>query len=145
MDPLTKTYISLGLVFLALFEFWTAMQVFGKGKPDSRSRLLLRLHRVGGYVFLVYFAWISWVCVNMMGRLTAAGGYHLDVRGFYHGFLAITLFVLLVLKISFVRIYGKFRVHARVIGIILAVGTVVLWLIAGWMFLILMGGAKTTT
>lgn len=145
MDALTKTYVSAGLVFLALFEFWTAMRVFGRSTPDPRARLLLRMHRIAGYIFLVYFAWISWVCVDIMGRLASSGGYHLDPRGFYHGFLAITLFVLLLLKISFIRMRTKYRSHARLIGIVLVVGTIVLWGIAGWMFLILMGGAKTAT
>ena len=63
MDPVTKTYVALGLVFLALFEFWAAMGIFGKkGKPSPRARLILRLHRIGGYIFLVYFIWISWIC-----------------------------------------------------------------------------------
>ena len=70
MDPLTKTYVSFGLVVLALFEFWSVMRIFGKRPPGKGARLTLRLHRIGGYVFLVYFAWISWICFNMMGRLS---------------------------------------------------------------------------
>lgn len=52
MNPFTKTYVALGLVFLALFEFWAAMQVFGKtDKPGAHARLILRLHRIGGYFY----------------------------------------------------------------------------------------------
>jgi hypothetical protein len=72
-----------------------------------------------------------------MGRLAQAGQ-PLDVRGFYHGFLALVLFVILLLKISFVRFYRKFRPSVPVLGIILSAGTLVLWGIAGLMFLIIM-------
>ena len=138
MDPSTKTYTALGLVFLALFEFWAVMQIFGKtGKPGRHARNLLRLHRIGGYIFLVYFIWISWICVDLMDRLASAGR-PLDVRGFFHGFLAMVLFAVLLLKISFIRFYRKYRPYVPLLGMIVAAGTLVLWGIAGWMFLILM-------
>lgn len=137
MNPLTKTYVALGLVFLALFEFWAAMGVFGKtGKPGAYTRLILRLHRLGGYLFLVYFIWISWICVDLMARLAAAGRPP-DIRGFGHGFLALVLLALLLLKISFIRFYRNYRPYVPALGIIVATGTLVLWGIAGWMFLIL--------
>ncbi len=139
MDPVTKTYVSLGLVFLALFEFWAAMHIFGrKGPPESHARLILRLHRIGGYVFLVYFIWISWVCLDMMGRLANAGKAP-DARGVFHGFLAMSLFGILLAKISFVRIYRNYRPSVPLLGIILTIGTLVLWGVAGLMFLVLMG------
>jgi hypothetical protein len=141
MDPLTKTWVSLGLVPLALFEFWTAMQIFGKKiESGKRARLMLLLHRIGGYTFLVYFVWISWICLGIMSRMASAGGYHLDARGFYHGFLAMALLVVLLLKISFVRFYRNYRQYIPLLGIIVSMGTLVLWGIAGLMFLFLMGG-----
>jgi hypothetical protein len=139
VDPVTKTYVALGLVFLALFEFWAAMRIFGKkGQPESHAKLTLRLHRIGGYVFLVYFIWISWICLDMMGRLAQAGK-NLDARGVFHGFLAMSLFGILLAKISFVRFYRNYRPYVPLLGIILTIGTLVLWGIAGLMFLFLMG------
>jgi hypothetical protein len=137
MDPLTKTYVSLGLVVLALFEFWAAMSVFGKkDKPGPHARTILRLHRIGGYVFLVYFIWISWICLDLMGRLAEAGR-GIDARGTVHGTLALMLLMILLLKLSFVRVYQKFRSHAPLMGIILSAGTLTLWGIAGLVFLFL--------
>ena len=100
MDPLTKTYVSIGLVILALFEFWAAMRIFGKkGPPGKSSRNILRLHRFFGYLFAVYFVWISWICVDLMDRLAKAGGV-LDSRAVIHATLAMALFGILLLKIS---------------------------------------------
>ncbi len=137
MNPLTKTFVALVLVILAVYEFITAMYVFGKKKPAPWGRRILRLHRIGGYIFLVYYIWISWVCIELMGRLAQAGK-PLDPRGFYHGFLAMVLFVILLIKISFIRFYPKFRNYVPLLGIIVSAGTLVLWGIAGLMFLILM-------
>ena len=143
MEPHTKTYIALGLAVLAVFEFWTAMRIFGrKTEAGERTRLLLRLHRIGGYVFLVLFVGLMWVGVNMLTRLGSAGGYVLDARKFYHVFLAMSLFATLLLKISFVRFHRKYRGYVPLLGIILSAGTLVLWGIAGLMFLALMGGVK---
>ena len=142
MSPTTKTYLSFGLVLLALFEYVTAMRIFGREGPKQGARLSMQLHRGFGYVFLVYFVWISWVCFDMMGRLATAGGYHLDARGAGHGALAFILFGILAVKISFVRSYRKYRPYVPLLGILLAVGTCVLWGVAGWMFLWLVGGTQ---
>jgi len=138
MDPLTKTYVSIGLVVLAVFEFWAAMRIFGrKGQPSKHSRLILRLHRIFGYVFAVYFAWISWVCVDLMHRL-ADIGWNPDSRAILHGMLAMILFGILLVKISFIRMYRNYRPYVPMLGISLVVGTLVLWGVAGWMFLIIL-------
>lgn len=138
MDPLTKTYVTLGLVALALFEFWAGMRVMGRRPAGPNAKMLLRLHRVFGYVFLVYFVWISWVCIDLMGRL-AQVGQPLDVRGFSHGFLAMSLLGVLLLKIGFIRLYRNYRQSVPALGMVVVIGTLVLWGIAGGMFLILLG------
>ena len=141
MHALTKTWISLGLVVIALFEFWTAMSVFGDKKEKAKNpKLFLNMHRAGGYVFAVYFVWISWVCVDLMKKLYAAGNYGLDARNFGHGALALALMIILGLKIAFIRRYRNYRPYVPLLGIILASGTVLLWGIAGWMYLIITGG-----
>jgi len=138
MHALTKTYISFGLVALALFEFWSAMSVFGdKKERASNPRLLMNFHRAAGYVFAVYFVWISWVCVGLMEKLYAAGNYALDARNFWHGALAIALVIILALKVAFIRRYRNYRPYVPLLGIIMAAGTVLLWGISGWMYLII--------
>ncbi|MEW6428490.1 MAG: DUF6529 family protein [Thermodesulfobacteriota bacterium] len=143
IDPLSKTYLSLGLAVLALFEFLTAMKLFGSKGPHAGAMTLLRLHRLLGYVFAGCFAGISWICLDLMGRLARVGNYELDARGAIHGLLAFTLFGILLLKISFVRFYRNYRPFVPLLGMIVAVGTVVLWCVAGWMFLFLVGGVGT--
>lgn len=139
MTPTTKTYISFGLVILALVEFFTVMHVLGKKGSKPFAREAMKAHRILGYVFFAYFVWISWVCFDMMARLSAAGGYELDARGAGHGALALTLLVLWLLKVAFVRLYRTYRPYVPLLGFVLVVGTLVLWGVAGWMFLWLVG------
>ncbi len=136
MNPVTKAYLSFGLVLLAGFEFWAVMRIFGKkGPPGKSAKLFMRMHRIGGYVFLVYFIWISWVCIDMMDRLAKIGT-PLDARAVLHTVLAMSLFVLLLMKISFVRFYRKYQPNVPILGMVLSGGTLVLWGVAGWIFLI---------
>jgi len=131
-------------VILALFELYSALSVFGDKKERAKNpKLLLNMHRAAGYVFAVYFIWISWVCVNLMEKLYSAGNYALDARNFGHGALAIALVLILALKIAFIRRYRNYRPYVPLLGIILATGTILLWGISGWMYLIITGGRTT--
>lgn len=142
MNVMTKTYISFGLVILAIFEYYSAMSVFGRQSPHPWGKHLMKLHRICGYVFLFYMLWISWVCLDLMQKLATAGNYHLDARGFFHGLLAITMIVTLGLKISFIRLYRKFQPLVQSMGIFLSGATIVLWCASGLMFLYLVSNVK---
>jgi len=137
----TKTFVTLGLVAIALFEFVTAMYVYGRKGDKKNPKLVLAMHRVGGYIFLAYWLWPMIIGADLLSRLSRyEDGWHFDGPRFFHAFLGVTIFILLLLKISFVRIYTNFRPSARWLGIIISVGTVVTWLIAGAFWLFMMGG-----
>lgn len=144
VSVLTKMYVTLGLVALAVFEFITAMHVFGQKGAKAHAKLVLTLHRVGGYIFLVCWLWPMLVGMDLLGRLSQYGdGWRFDGHRFYHAFLGVTVFFLLLLKIAFVRFYQNFRPSARLLGILISVGAVVTWVIAGWFWLSMMGGRTT--
>ncbi len=141
VSVLTKTYVTSGLVVLALFEFITAMYVYGRKGNKLYPKLILTLHRVGGYVFLVYWLWPMIVGTHLLARLSRyTDGWQFDGPRFYHAFLGVTVFVLLLLKITFIRFYPNFRTYARLLGILISAGAVIAWLIAGGFWLCMMGG-----
>ena len=140
MTPMDKTTISAGLAILALIEFFTAMYLYGNKGPKRFGKLALRFHRATGYLFLVWFIWVMWIGVDLLGRLSDEGtGWQFHGPRFYHAFLAVVLFLILLLKIAFVRFYRNYRTHARWMGFVLTLGTVTVWLIAGWFYMIAMG------
>jgi hypothetical protein len=141
VSVLTKTYVTTGLVILALFEFFTAMYVYGLKGSKAHSKLVLTLHRVGGYIFLVYWLWPMIVGTDLLGRLSRyEDGWQFDGPRFYHAFLGVTVFILLLIKILFVRFYQNFRTSARWLGIIITAGAIITWLISGSFWLFMMGG-----
>ena len=144
----TKTYVTACLAALALFEFWTAMYVFGR-KNASHKKLVLRLHRIGGYVFLVCWIWPILVGLDLLGRLSVEGtsplanvstNWRMSARVFYHAFLGTLVLVLGLLKISFIRLYTTYRQQARLVGILITVAAVMTWIIAGLYWLKMMSG-----
>jgi len=141
VSVLTKTYVTSGLVVLALFEFVTAMYVYGRKGEKPHAKTVLTMHRVGGYLFTLYWVWPMVVGTDLLARLSRyEDGWRFDGPRFYHAFLAVAVFVMLLLKISFVRFYQNFRGSARLLGILISAGAVVTWLIAGWFWLCMMGG-----
>ncbi len=141
VSVLTKTYVTAGLVVLALFEFITAMYVFGQKGGKAHAKLVLSLHRIGGYLFLLFWLWPMLVGLDLLGRLSRySDGWQFNGPRFYHAFLGVSVFVLLVLKVVFVRFYGNFRPSARLLGILISAGAVITWVIAGLFWLAMMGG-----
>jgi len=144
LTPQDKTNIAAGLVILALCQFLTAMYLFGRkpsGGPKKFANVTLRLHRIFGYVFLLWLVWVMGIGVDFLARRSQAGiGYEFHGPRFFHAFLAVVLFLLVLLKISFIRIFRNYRRHAQVLGFILTVGTIATWLIAGWFYMISVGG-----
>lgn len=141
VSVLTKTYVTLFLLGLALFEFWTAMSVFGRKGPKPNVKTMMRLHRAFGYVFLVGWLWPIFVGFGLLERLSGeATGWQMDARVFYHAFLGVAVLLLLLLKIGFVRIWDVYRPHARLLGITIFLLTALTWIVAGWFWLQMMGG-----
>ena len=100
----TKTYATMGLVILAVFEFVTAMYLYGTKGAKQHGKLMLNLHRIGGYIFLLWWLWPMAVGADLLTRLSRyEDGWHFDGPRFYHAALGIAVFMLLLMKIAFVR------------------------------------------
>ncbi len=140
VSVLTKTYVTFGVVVIAMFQFWTGMYVYGQKGKRTHIKLALRLHRIGGYVFLIYWLWPIFVGLDLMGRLSDEGtGWTMDARVFYHAFLGVLVLLLLLLKIGFVRFWTVYKQHARWLGIAITIATIATWLIAGLFWVSMMG------
>ena len=140
---LTKTYVTAGLAVLALFEFFTAMYIFGRKGAKAHMKTVLLIHRIGGYVFLIAWLWPMFVGANLLARLSRyEDGWQFDGPRFFHAMLGVTAFLLLLLKVSFVRVYQSYRPSARLLGISISFIAVLTWLIAGWFWLSMMGGVN---
>jgi hypothetical protein len=141
VSVLTKTYVTIGLVILVAFEFVTAMYLFGNKGSKSHTKTILTIHRVGGYIFLFYWIWPMVVGCSLLTRLSRyTDGWQFDGPRFYHAFLAVTVFLLLILKIFFIRLYKNYRTSSRWLGIIITLLAIITWVISGGFWLAMMGG-----
>jgi phosphoglycerol transferase MdoB-like AlkP superfamily enzyme len=93
---------------MAMVEFWLAIKVFGEKPPSPRAKSLLKIHRVLGYAFLAYLLLLMIVGFHLVNFMAEAGG-SLDGRGIIHILLGMVVFVVLVLKILFIRAYRQYR------------------------------------
>jgi hypothetical protein len=148
----TKLYATIGLVVLALYEFWSAMYVYGRKEPGKKHvRLVTSSHRLLGYIFLVYWLWPVFAGLGLISQLSEVAGaawrvepgdgrpLYMDARVFYHALLGTVVLLLLLLKIAFVRIWTNYRKHARMLGIIIFLAAVVTWIISGLYWMMMFG------
>ena len=136
MGVMAKTWLSLGMILLGLLEFWLAMKVFGKKPPSPKAKSLLKLHRVLGYVFLVYLIGIMIIGFVLVNTFSQAG-MEFSSRVITHIALAMIVFILLVLKILFIRAYRQYRPIVPALGLMVVGGSVFIWMIAGLLFLVI--------
>jgi hypothetical protein len=134
MGLMMKTWVSLGMIVLGMLEFWLAMQVFGRKPPSPKAKSLLKLHRIIGYVFLAYLVYIMYVGFSLV-NIMSQSGVAFDGRVIIHIVLAMVVFVVLVFKILFIRFYRQLRSAVPALGVIVTGGVIVIWGIAGLMFL----------
>lgn len=114
--------LALPLVGFALLNFLTMMELLGRTEKTISPKLLKGVHRISGLCFIAVFIVLSYYCIRIM----AASGQELSPRGSLHGILSIAALLLLVLKLSFVRVYRKYYSGVAVLGIavvILTLGT----------------------
>jgi hypothetical protein len=136
MGPMAKTWIALGMIVLGMLEFWLAMKVFGKKPPSPKAKVLLKLHRVLGYLFLAYLVWVMIIGLMLVDTYSQAGAVF-DSRVILHIALAMIVFIILVIKILFIRAYRQYRPVVPALGVIVVGGSVFIWMIAGLMFLVI--------
>ncbi len=114
---LLKSLLSIPLLALVLFSMITMLELFGRTERRFDTEKLRRLHAVGGYLYFLLFAIISYFCLEAITRT----GTELSARAVIHSLLAVTVIILLPIKSSFVRAYRQFYSQAKTIGFVVAV------------------------
>ena len=108
----TKSILSLPLIGLALFNLIVMLEFLGRAERRFSPKSLRRIHRVIGIFYILLFLLISYFCLKIM----RVSGQELSARGALHGLLAVAAFIVLCLKLSFVRFYRKYYSMAAPLG-----------------------------
>ncbi|MEN2994076.1 MAG: cytochrome c [Thermodesulfovibrio sp.] len=114
-----KLSISLILIVLSLIASYTMFEIFGKVERRGNMDLLKKIHRINGRLFFIVFLIGAIGCIYLLNQSKA----ELTPRATMHVFSAIAIFLLLSLKIVFIKFYRQFYSYAKLLGIIVVLLT----------------------
>jgi mono/diheme cytochrome c family protein len=132
---LLKSLLALPLVLLALLGIYTMFEVFGRKEKRYSVGKLKAVHRLNGYLFLLLFLIISYLCIDLLVRV----GMVLDARTTFHVVFALAIFLLLLVKISYIRVYRLFYSHVVGFGLTIALLAIILTGISSGYYLLATG------
>jgi len=94
-------------------------EVFGRGEKKYNIEKLKKIHRANGIFYLLFFVLITYFCIDFILKTKA----ELSPRATFHGVFALTVIILLGLKVFFVRVYRQFYGKVQTIGLLVALMT----------------------
>lgn len=109
---LLKSTISLLLLLPAFYGMYSMYAVFGRTPDADRAASYKRRHRAAGYVFVVLFLAVSYLCVDF----SVAARTEPTPRAALHILLALAIAALLMIKVLFLRLFRQFYEQTKVIG-----------------------------
>lgn len=98
---------------------FTMFEVFGRQEKRYNITTLKKIHRVNGYVYLIFFLFVSYLCIDFIVSTKA----DLPPRSAIHATLGLAIFILLFLKIIFVRFYKLYYSKVQAQGLLIALLT----------------------
>jgi mono/diheme cytochrome c family protein len=113
---LFKSILSIFVVLSALLAVFSMFEVLGRPESKFSAAKMTRLHKINGYIFLLLSLYIAYFC---LGILMGTRG-ELSSRVVFHSVFALSVFLLLTLKIAINRIYRQFYGQLKSLGLVLA-------------------------
>jgi mono/diheme cytochrome c family protein len=128
----TKSIIAGILFIVGLLALLTMLSLMGKTERKSSPKSLRKLHKISGLVFTLLLLVNSYLGM----KYWVAAGDQLSTRAVFHVVLALSLLIILILKIVIVQFYKQFLKFAPVMGItVFALSFVVFSISAGYFLL----------
>jgi hypothetical protein len=128
MNPMSilllKSVISVIMALMAIFNMLLMFEVFGRSPVRFDAAKLKKIHRINGRLFILLYFFVAFFCL----RYIVISKEELSARVTMHGLLALSVILILALKVSFVRIYRQFFGKALVLGP--AIGLLALGMVA---------------
>ncbi len=132
-----KSIISIFVFLQALVAAFTMFELLGRSEKRFNVKWLRLAHRINGYFFILMFLGLSYVCIVYllipMGELSA--------RAVFHSLFALEAFLMLMLKISFIRFYRQYFPKVPYFGITIFFLTVSLVASSGGYYLVKYGAS----
>lgn len=111
-----KSLLSLGVAALVFVALFTMFEVFGRAEKRFNVERLKRIHRLNGLVFVALSSAVAYLCLDYLLKTRAEP----SPRATFHAVFSLSVFLLLLLKISYVRFYRQFYGQVKVLGLLVA-------------------------
>ncbi len=116
---LLKSLLSVFVIILTCIAMFTMFEVFGRQEKRYNITSLKTIHRINGYIYLFFFLYVSYLCIDFIVSTKA----DLPPRSAIHATLGLAIFILLFLKILFVRFYKLYYSKVQAQGLLIALLT----------------------
>jgi mono/diheme cytochrome c family protein len=113
---LFKSILSMIVILVIFIALFTMFEIFGRSEKRFNIEKFKKLHKANGIFYLLLFIFIAYFCIDFMIRTKVEP----SPRGLFHSVFALTVFILLCLKISIVRFYRQFYGKVQTIGLLIA-------------------------
>lgn len=132
---LFKSILSMVVILLVFIALFTMFEIFGRSEKRFNIEKLKKLHRANGILYLLLFIFIAYFCLDFVMEKKVEP----SSRAMFHSVSALTVFILLCLKISIVRFYRQFYGKVQTIGLLIALISFVMVGTSGGYFLLVTG------
>ena len=134
MNYLIKSLLALGLVILGSIKFLPMYEVLAGQRTRFSPDLLKKIHRFSGVLFIVLFLYLSYLCkVGLTNN-----PYDFSPRAIVHTVIAVTIAILIAIKLLSIKFYRGFYSDAVAFGKAGFILMLVLFAISGGYYFLLL-------
>jgi mono/diheme cytochrome c family protein len=141
MSLLVKSVLATVFLGTGLVATLLMLTLMGRSGRTVSPAALRRLHKLFGAIFLILLLIISFCCLHYVKIARE----HLSTRAIFHGVLALTLFIVLVLKILIIQFYREFMRFVPALGLTVFALAFLVYTTSGGYYFLVAGRATTIT
>ncbi len=112
MILLMKSTLSVVMALMAIVNVLLMLEVFGRAQPRFDVVKLKKIHRINGRFFVLLYFFVAFFCL----RYVVLAKEDFSARVAIHATLALSVILILALKLSFIKIYTQFFGKVLVLG-----------------------------
>jgi len=140
MQPITNSLLAFILLAVGIIAVTLILIFLGRRRSPKNHEFFLWAHRIAGYIFVALYLFI---CAFMLKKLTSSYTTLTPVNAI-HAYIGITIFPLIIAKISIVRLFKQYYQRLSIYGIIIIILTyMTVTLSAGYFTLTTVGSQYT--
>lgn len=139
MSLLAKSVLATVFLGAGLIATLLMLTLMGKSERTASPAALRRLHKLFGAIFLILLLIISFYCLHYVKIARE----NLSTRAVFHGVLALTLFIVLVLKIAIIQFYREFMRFVPSLGLTVFALAFLVYATSGGYYFLVAGSATT--